>query len=56
MEIACNIHDVLTHTSGSPTGKPTTGKCPTEIRGVLLDLDEIAVGKCIVGLEGGASL
>ena len=56
MEIACKIHDVLTHTSRSPTGKPTTCTFPTEIRGVLLDLDEIAVAKCIVGLEEGASL
>ena len=56
MEIVCKIHDELTRTSGSATGKPTTCTCPTEIRGVLLDLDEIAVAKCIVGLEEGASL
>ena len=56
MEIACKIHDVLAITSGSATGKPTTCTCPTEIRVMLLDLDEIAVAKCIVGLEEGASL
>ena len=56
MEIACNIHDKLTHTSESPKGKHTKDACPTEIRGVLLDLDEIAVAKCIARLEGGASL
>ena len=56
MEIACNIHDKLTHTSESPKGKDTKDACPTEIRGVLIDLDEIAVTKCIARLEGGASL
>ena len=56
MEIACDIHDKLTHTAESPGGEPTPLACPTEIRGVLLDLDEIAVAECIAKLEGGATL
>ena len=56
MEIACNIHDKLTHTVESPGGEPSSLACPTEIRGVLLDLDETAVAECIARLEGGATL
>ena len=56
IRIACNIHDVLAHTAGSPRGKPTTLACSTEIRSVLLVLDENAVAECILRLEGGKTL
>ena len=56
MRIACKIHDKLAHKAESPKGKHTKDACPTEIRGVLLDFDEVAVAKCISRLEGGASL
>ena len=56
MRVACKIHDELAHTAGSPRGEPTTLACPTEIRGVLLEMDEYAVAECILKLEGGKTL
>ena len=56
MEISCKIHEKLAHATEKHKGKPTKEECPTEIRGVLLDLDEIAVAECIARLEGDASL
>ena len=56
MEISCKIHEKLAHATERHKGKPTKEECPTEIRCVLLELDEIAVAECIARLEGGASL
>ena len=56
MEISCKIHEKLAHATERHKGKPTKEECPTEIRCVLLELDEIAVAECIARLEGDASL